>query len=335
MRDSVCLLMEDIDFVIIWVDGDDAAWRKERDKFNPPEGSIIKSTNSQYRDWGILPYWFRSVERYAPWVRKIHFVTCGHYPEWLNLNHPKLDFVKHEDFIPSRYLPTFSPHPIELNIHRIPGLSDQFVYFNDDMFVVAPVKPTDFFIKGRPRDCAIRNVPMLYEIGHVNLNDINLINKAFPFQKQFKANIWKWFNYRYGIRCLQNILFLPFVEFTGAKNTHVANSYTKETFEKVWEQFGDVLDQTCQRKFRSILNVNQWLFKYWQLVSGSFFPRRPGFGKTTNIGDLKTLRQALARKKVKLLCLQDCDWMSDITSLKQEAGALFQESFPEKSSFEL
>ena len=160
-------MMNDIDFVIIWVDGDDPVWKEERAKYDHPASCLPNSNNFQFRDWGVLPYWFRSVERYAPWVRRIHFVTCGHYPEWLNLDHPKLHFVRHEDFIPSEYLPTFSANPIELNIHRIPGLSEQFVYFNDDMFVAAPVKPTDFFINGLPRDCAIRNMPMLYEIGAV------------------------------------------------------------------------------------------------------------------------------------------------------------------------
>ena len=87
--------MSDIDFVITWVDGDDPAWKEERAKYDHPEGCISNSNDSQYRDWGILPYWFRSVERYAPWVRRIHFITCGHYPEWLNLDHPKLLFVKH------------------------------------------------------------------------------------------------------------------------------------------------------------------------------------------------------------------------------------------------
>ena len=197
-----------IDFVLLWVDGDDPAWLEEKSYYLPGEGSDSNPNNSRYRDWGILPFWFRSVERFAPWVRRIHFVTWGHYPHWLNLDHPKLYFVRHEDFIPPRYLPTFNCNPIENNLHRIPGLAELFVYFNDDMFISSPVKATDFFINGVPRDCAIRSIPMLYEIGHINLNDINLINKAFDFRKQFKEHFWKWMNYRYGIRCLQSFCSL-------------------------------------------------------------------------------------------------------------------------------
>lgn len=324
-----------IDFVLLWVNGDDPAWIEEKNKYIAREETISTRNNSQYRDWGILQYWFRSIERYAPWVRKIHFVTCGHYPEWMNLSHPKLHLVRHVDFIPSKYLPTFSSHPIELNLHRIPDLSNRFVYFNDDMFIVSPMKPRDFFIHGLPRDCAIRNMPMLYDIGHINLNDINLINKAFHFDKLFKQNIWKWFNYRYGLHGLRSVFFLPLIEFTGVKNLHVANAYLKTTFQDVWEKFDSVLDQTCQRKFRSVLDVNQWLFKYWQIVSGEFYPQWLTIGKVMSISNLKLLKKSLKHRSPKLICLQDSDWMSDISSLKEDVRAIFQHCFPEKSSFEL
>ena len=324
-----------IDFVLPWVDGNDPVWLSEKNKFVATEETIFSPNNSQYRDWGLLRYWFRSVERYVPWVRKIHFVSFGHYPEWMNLNHPKLHFVRHEDFIPSKYLPTFSSHPIDLNLHRIPGLSDRFVYFNDDIFIVSPMKPSDFFMNGLPRDCAIRNMPMLYDIVHINLNDINLINKAFQFDKQFKKNLWKWFNYRYGLHGLRSLLFLPLIEFSGAKNLHIANAYLKSTYQEVWKRFDSVLDQTCQRRFRSVLDVNQWLFKYWQIVSGTFYPQWLTIGQEMSISDLTLLKKSLKHKSPKLICLQDSDWMPDISSLKEDVQDIFHNEFPEKSSFEL
>ena len=106
---------------------------------------------------GTLKYWFRGVENYAPWVKQIHFVTCGHLPEWLNINHPKIHIVNHKDYIPEQYLPTFSSHVIELNMHRIPGLSEHFVNFNDDVFLTQPVKPEDFFQDGKPLICSLGN----------------------------------------------------------------------------------------------------------------------------------------------------------------------------------
>ena len=131
-----------IDFVIPWVDGADPQWRRERHRFSRDPRDMEEC---RFRDWEILRYWLRAVEAYAPWVHAVHFVTCGQVPPWLNLHHPTLHFVCHRDYIPESYLPTFSSHTIELNFHRIPGLSEHFVYFNDDMLLNAPVEPEDFF----------------------------------------------------------------------------------------------------------------------------------------------------------------------------------------------
>ena len=107
-----------IDFVIIWVDGADPKWCEEESKYLP-KSSFEDDKEVRYRDWDNLQYWFRAVEAYTPWVRTIHFVTWGHLPKWLKADHPKLHIVKHEDFIPEEYLPTFNSHTIELNLHRL------------------------------------------------------------------------------------------------------------------------------------------------------------------------------------------------------------------------
>ncbi len=89
-----------IDFVITWVDGSDKAWQQEKRKFEPAGGrqdASVDNAKERYRDWGNLRYWFRGVEKYAPWVRKVHFITWGHLPTWLNTVHPKLHIVRHED----------------------------------------------------------------------------------------------------------------------------------------------------------------------------------------------------------------------------------------------
>ena len=144
----------EMDFVIAWVDGNDPAWQKEKRKTEhvPEATAEADDRDERYRDWDNLQYWFRGVEQFAPWVRKIHFVTWGHLPKWLNTEHPKLHIVKHEDFIPSEFLPTFNSHTIEWNFHRIPGLSERFVYFNDDMFLLNQIHPENFFIGEKPVD---------------------------------------------------------------------------------------------------------------------------------------------------------------------------------------
>jgi hypothetical protein len=132
-----------------------------------------------------LKYLFRWIEKFTPRVNNVFFVTCGHYPSWLNLDHPKLKFIKHEDYIPKEYLPTFNSHTIELNFHRIEGLSEHFVYFNDDTFVINYMNESDFFESGIPKQIAwLDTIPTNNEIfGHVILNDIQLINRNFPYNK--------------------------------------------------------------------------------------------------------------------------------------------------------
>ncbi len=137
-----------IDFVLLWVDGSDLRWLEEKNRYSDSGGIVSASQSAaRYRDWDNLQYWFRGVEKFAPWVNKIYFITWGHTPSWLNKAHPKLKIVNHRDFIPEEYLPTFNSNAIELNLHRIDGLSEHFVAFNDDMFIIDHVEARDFFIE--------------------------------------------------------------------------------------------------------------------------------------------------------------------------------------------
>ena len=121
----------DIDFVVLWVDGSDSEWIKSFNSFLSEELSSkkIDVSEERYRDAGLLKYWFRGVEKCAPWVRKIHFVTCGQKPDWLNTDNSKLHLVNHSDYIDSKYLPLFNSEAIEISMHKIPDLAEYFVYF--------------------------------------------------------------------------------------------------------------------------------------------------------------------------------------------------------------
>ena len=138
-----------------------------------------------------MPYWFRAVETFAPWVHKVYFVTWGHLPPFLNTKAPKLEIVKHTDFIPSEYLPSFNSRSIEMNIHRISGLSEHFVYFNDDMFLLQPSVQEHFFHGGLP--CAmgcecpdiVYSIPASYK--HEHINCMGIINKHFDKRISIQA----------------------------------------------------------------------------------------------------------------------------------------------------
>ncbi|KAH6935599.1 hypothetical protein HPB50_007010 [Hyalomma asiaticum] len=93
-----------------------------------------------------LKYSLRSLERYAPWVRKVYIVTNGQIPSWLNLDYPRVTVVTHEEIFPNKsHLPTYSSPAIETHLHRIEGLSQRFIYLNDDVFFGKEVWPEDFY----------------------------------------------------------------------------------------------------------------------------------------------------------------------------------------------
>ena len=323
----------DIDFVIPWVDGSDPIWLNTYNHFAHLEDKRYNATGERFRDWGLLRFWFRAVEKYAPWVRTIHFVTCGQIPSWLNTTHPKLHLVDHDQYLPSRYLPTFSSDTIDLNFHRIDGLSEHFVYFNDDMFLSAPVQPSDFFIHNLPREMSVRNHPPRYELGHVVLNDINLINRNLDFHSGYRKNLWKWYNYRYGLWGLRNLFFIPYKDFTGMKETHLPYSLQKSTYEIVWDKCGIDLEETSLRKFRSVLNANIWLLEYWQVVSGAFFPQNRRFGRLFSVNETDKIQRCLQHRSYKTICINDIECM-DITNLKASLHTIFESVFPETCSFE-
>ena len=222
-----------IDFVITWVDGNDPEWLSERDHYSLSEHKEVDNSNIRFRDWGTLRYWFRGVEKFAPWVNNIFFVTWGHLPEWLDVNHPKLKIVKHSDFIPSEYLPTYNSNVIEFYFHNIDGLSEQFVYFNDDMFLINHVRPIRFFKKGLPCDEGVIGLkPESGMFGSSVFLAMDLINKHFTPPNVFKKNKSKWFSIAYFFSSLRNYILMPRLDaFPYIVWNHLPQSFLKSVFE--------------------------------------------------------------------------------------------------------
>ena len=131
----------DIDFVIPYVNPTDTSWQQSFKQYNPQ----ADFNDCRYRDWGILPYVFRSIEQHLPWVRQIVLILASEsqVPSWLDTT--KLKIVYHKDFIPEQYLPTFNSNTIEMFLGNIKGISEHFIYSNDDIYFLRDMQPTDFF----------------------------------------------------------------------------------------------------------------------------------------------------------------------------------------------
>lgn len=133
-----------MDIVITYVDGNDPVWQQDYEMH-----TNVPVMQKRFRDWGTLKYLLRGIEQNMPFVRNVYLVVShlSQVPSWVCRENLKV--VLHRDFIPAEYLPTFNSTTIEMFLHRIEGLDEEFIYFNDDIFPVAPSVPEDFFRNGK------------------------------------------------------------------------------------------------------------------------------------------------------------------------------------------
>ncbi len=139
-----------VDVVYTWVDGSDSKWleKKKRtlENYADHHASEDVSGASRFRNNGELRYSVRSVMKFAPWIRKVFIVTDDQVPDWLDTSNRKIEIVDHQDIFDNKDdLPCFSARAIEMRLHHITGLSERFLYFNDDFFLGRPTSVSDFF----------------------------------------------------------------------------------------------------------------------------------------------------------------------------------------------
>lgn len=325
-----------MDFVITWVNGEDPEWR-ELYKASSQKYRGDKS-EARFRDWGNLQYWFRGVEKFAPWVDKIHLVTFGHYPEWLDLDHPKLNLVKHSDFIPSEYLPSFNSEAIELNFHRIKELSEEYVYFNDDFFLIDHLEPIHFFRKGKPCDMAVSTALSGYYFDRTLLRNIGVINEAFRKYNTLTAKPWNWFNLKYGLMNLRTLALLPWPRHTGFINPHLPQPSLKSTLKLLWEKRTPVMEECCSSHFRNVDSISPYLQRYWELASNNFHPTNiysiGAYFDLDKKNNVENARQTILKQKKKMIALNDQDVLN-FEEVKYSINTAFETILPDRSTFEL
>lgn len=331
--------MYPIDFVVTWVDGSDKAWRKEKASYKPE--TETDDSEERYRDWGLLRYWFRAVEEFAPWVRTVHFITCGHLPEWLNTECPKLHIVKHEDYIPKEFLPVFNSNVIEIYMHRIEGLAEHFVYFNDDFFLTKKAVPEDFFKNGKPCDMlAFQPVvanPLNPVMSHLFLNNSLVLCKYFDKRENVRKYPGNYFKIGYPpLYFFYNLLEMVFPLYTGFYTVHGPSPFLKSTFETVWEKEEEALTRMSANRFRSENDLTPYLFREWQKLSNQFVPAnvQRNFKFFGVRDDNKKLIRTITDKKAKQICINDTNVQGDFERIGREIREAFEKILPKASSFE-
>ena len=315
----------DIDFVITWVDMNDPKWRAEFAEYSGNKDNTKNGVSeARFRDYGFLKYWFRGVEKFAPWVSKIHFVTSGQKPEWLDAGNPKLNLVSHKDYIPARFLPTYNSVVIERYIHKI--------------HIINRIGTERFFKNGLPCDIAAFLYNPSWSQWYKRIkNNLRIINRHFDKKEVMARDHDKWFDKSYGSKARWNYILKPYGKFITLRTPHNAQPYLKSTFEEVWAVAGKELTETSANRFRALSDYTPELFRTWQICRGNFEPYNTY--RDTKMFPLmirpKQAVRAIYGQSYSLICLNDNVHIRNYGQVMGNIREAFEHILPEKSSFEL
>lgn len=340
---------EKIDVVIPWVDPSDGIWQADKNKYsvNPPKDD--SKDEKFFRDWDILRYLLRSIETNMPWVNKIHFLTYGHIPKWMKRDHPDLLIHNHSSFFKKGHaFPVFSSDAIEMNLKYIPGLTEKFIYFNDDEVVVKPVKSSRFFQNNLPVDTLVQDIPRggwLYRLlrtkdvyPDICKNCLVPLNGLISKKELRRKNKKIFFDSSYTlIERVKNYLSNLFSNYLWITPNHSPQPLLKSTIETCEKMFPTLIKETGNSRFRSNKDICHYLFRNFNLITGEFFPKNY---HDTHCIVLAKYERALKEfenfNKYTFLCVNDSEFLShqDYLKLKPVLEKKLVSIFPNKSSYE-
>lgn len=251
----------DIDLVYTWVDGTDPEWQRQRRSAAGAESRPLLQTSNdsgRFIPHDELKYSLRSVDYFAPWVRNIYLVTSGQIPPWLDQTSSRIRVVRHEEiFEDPSCLPTFNSHAIESQLHRIPGLSEHFIYMNDDVFLGQAVSPGDFFTPdGRSRFFLSDQVIRRTGDGALPV-DIAATNNRTVIEARFGRTVTRKFK-------------------------HAPHPQLRSTLQRIAEENSEAVAATAASRFRSStdLSIPSALAHYYGLGLGVAVPSEIGYSYT-------------------------------------------------------
>lgn len=307
-----------IDLVYMWVDGKDPKWQEKKRIFtgkvsdNSEEDSI-----GRYISLDELKYSLRSAEKHVPWIRKIFIVTDDQKPEWLNTDHPKIQVVDHKEIMPLEILPCFNAMVIEYFLHKIPGLSEHFLFANDDMFFNADLSSDYFFGKDG------------YPIVRLKMK---------PFGKwryRWKAMLGKNLGqYRNQVVEASLLVEKKFGKYYSGVPHHNIDSYRKSDYQKsVEEIFSKEAKESQSHRVRAFGNLHRSAFGYYNLAI-----KHGHLKYVTNKDSVRLLtykhdfKEYLHKFQPALFCLNDNERVND--EHRKKIKPFLEELFPMKESFE-
>jgi hypothetical protein len=308
-----------IDVIYTWVDGEEPAMRVKRAQYKGEEIADIldKEVNeSRYTSHDELKYSLRSLQMYADFVRHIYIVTDGQKPDWLDDEAEGITVVDHRDIFPEDVLPVFNSHAIETRLHHIPGLSDHYLYFNDDVFVGRRVTPEHFFHGSGVMRIPVS--PLKIGVGQPHAEE-TATNSA-------SKNVRRLLLEKYGRITTNNFMHTPLPQ-------------QRATLQELEEMFPEDISRTMATRFRSPQDVAMTapLLYQYALITGRGVPAKFNF-RYVNISRPdadRRLNDLLQRRRFDVFCLNDVNVSpEERADVAARMHSFLEEYFPFPSSFE-
>lgn len=308
----------EVDLVYMWVDGNDPVWQAKRQAITGHvENKTSADCKGRYVDNGELKYSLRSIELYAPWIRKIFIVTDNQLPEWLDTTNPKIQIVDHTEIMPPEALPCFNSTVIEHFLCRIPGLSEHFLLANDDTLLNKAVTPATFFeADGLP----------IFRMTKKRCRKLWLWVREHVLKKELNnhlriiANAAKLVEERYGV-------------YYGSRTHHNIDAYNRSDYERTYETFKDAIRPTLPNHVRKPNDIHRHIYTYAALAEKrahlQYVDKYTSF--SLQIHEPEKYEEMEKCNPV-FFCMNDSQFAQDSDRIR--AAEYLEKRFPEKSKFE-
>ncbi len=310
--------IEPIDLVYLWVDGNDPVWRAKRDEFiGKPRENVAANCKGRYQDNDELMYSLRSVDRYAPWVRNIYIVTDDQTPSWIDTSNPRVHIVSQNSILPPDAVPCFNSNVIEHNIYKIPGLSERFLYANDDMMLNKPVFPETFF----PKDGKVI----------VRLNKRPLKRLLVWYKEKVLGRTLEPYNK--AIDNAARMMLHRFGRYYSPRTHHNIDAYLKSSYADTYAMFKSQLDATANNHKRGATDVHRNLYSYVDIECGRGVPIYVDEHTSLRLPIHKhELYEQFDKLNPTFFCVNDSQFATDDD--RRIVKNFLETRFPDKSTFE-
>jgi hypothetical protein len=281
------------DIVYTWVDGSDPEWLEKKSGFMQAVGESALNPEaanaSRYMNREELRFSLRSVSMFAAFVRNIYIVTDGQVPNWLDTTHPRIQLVDHRDiFDDEGKLPTFNSHAIESQLHHIPGLAEQYLYLNDDVFFGRHATADQFFLSnGHSKFFLSRHH---IDVGPAKPEDPPVMSAA---------------------KNGRDLLLERFGCLVTQKQQHVTHPQQRSILVEMERAFSNAFERTSRARFRSVTDISpaSALHHYYAYLTGRAVRSSLRYGYINVASpDLESLLNAINRQRtLDVFCLNDTD----------------------------